>query len=270
MNRRTGFTLIELIVVVAIIGVLAGLLLPVLDTLRKSGNKTREVHAGRQLAVAFASAATDQDGTLMQGYAEAGQALDDLGRQVESPVCNRYPWRLAKYLDYKVVGTLLVNDQAKISELRSNQTTYNYLVSLAPTFGLNSIMVGGDYHSVLAPTAFTYKRFGKFCATRMSEIANPSRMILFASAHYIAGDTSYYGYHTVEPPNLTGRNWQGGYAEKKPQSMGYIHLRYEKKAVVAMVDGHVELLGEEELRDMRRWSIQAAEADEPDFTLGSR
>jgi prepilin-type N-terminal cleavage/methylation domain-containing protein len=268
MRKTRAFTLLELLVVVAIIGVLAALSYPVFTSVQKSGNKTREISAGRQLAAAYAAAAADNDGTLMIGYATSAEAWDDLGRPVANPVCNRYPWRLAKYLGYKVVGSLLVNDQAKIADLRAQQESYNYLVSLAPTFGMNSMLVGGDYHGVMAPTAMTLKRFGKFCVTRLSEPQAPSRLILFASAHYLTADANYYGYHTIEPPNLTGQNWAGQYDESNAKSLGYVHLRYDKQAVVVMLDGHVELLDEAELRDMRRWSNQAAEADDAAYFLG--
>lgn len=268
--KKHAFTLLELLVVMAIIVVLAGISFPVFASVRKSSNKSREVSAGRQLAMAYSAAAQDQDGELMAGYANNAEAWDDLGRKVQNPISNRYPWRLAKYLNYKVIGTLLVNDQAKIADLRDQQSMYNYLVSLSPTFGMNALMVGGDYHGALAPTTLAKKKFGNFCLTRMGQVHNSARLILFASAHYVTGDADYYGYHTVEPPNLTGSNWEGKYNELEPKSLGYLHLRYNEQAVVVMLDGHVELLGEKQLRDMRRWSNQASEADEPNFTLGQR
>lgn len=266
--KNRAFTLLEILVVVAIIGMLAGITFPVLTALRKSGDKTREVSAGRQLATAYAAAAADQDGELMAGYASNAEAWDDLGRQVPNPVCNRYPWRLAKYLHYNIVGTLLVNDQTKIARLREQQGTYNYLVSLAPTFGMNGMLVGGDFHSIMAPTALTKRKFGNFCVTRMSQVHNPGRLILFASAHYVTAEEDHYGYHTVEPPNLRAKNWQDQYNEREPKSLGYVHLRYDKQAVVVMLDGHVELLNEDQLRDMRRWSNQASEADDAEYSLG--
>jgi prepilin-type N-terminal cleavage/methylation domain-containing protein/prepilin-type processing-associated H-X9-DG protein len=262
-----AFTLIELLVVIAIIALLSVLFLPVLSSMRQSANKTREIQAGHELSVAYAASAADNDGELMVGYASSAEALDDLGRPVKNPVSNRYPWRLAKYLNYKVVGTLLVNEQAKIADLRSDQANYNYMVSLAPTFGMNSTLVGGNSSGALAPTASMYRRFGKFCVTRIGEVQKPANLIVFASAHFINGDETYLGYHSVEPPNLTGKNWADHYDEKQMKSLGYVHLRYGGKAVVAMMDGHCELLDEAALRDMRRWSNQAAELDDRDFQL---
>lgn len=266
--KTRAFTLLELLVVMTIIALLAGLSVPVFNSVRRSGNQTRELHAGRQLAAAYAAAAADDDGTLLAGYATKAAAWDDLGREVQNPVCNRYPWRLAKYLGYKVVGSLIVNEQARLADLRDKQQDYNYLVSLTPTFGMNSILVGGDFHGIYAPTGLAAKRFGNFCVTRISQAQRPSELILFASAHFQTGAEHYSGYHTIEPPNLTGSNWSGPADESNPKSTGYVHLRYNKKAVVVMLDGHVELLDFDQLSDMRRWSNQAAELDDPHFALG--
>ncbi len=268
--KTRAFTLLELLVVMAIIAFLTALSVPVYSSVRKSGNKTREIHAGRQLAAAYAAAAADDDGTLMAGYASRATAWDDLGREVQNPVCNRYPWRLAKYLGYKVIGSLLVNEQEKIADLRDQQQEYNYLVSLTPTFGMNSVFVGGNFQGIFSPTGLGAKRFGSFCVTRLAQAQQPSKLIVFASAHFRNGEEHYHGYHTLEPPLLTGRNWAGVDDEANPKSTGYVHLRYDQKAVAVMLDGHVELLGIDELNDMRRWSNQAAELDNPLFALGAQ
>jgi hypothetical protein len=44
-----------------------------------------------------------------------------------------------------------------------------------------------------------------------------------------------------------------------------VDFRYNGKAVVACLDGHVELLTREEMRDMRRWSNLHAQSDDPNF-----
>ncbi len=55
MNRRTGFTLVEVLVVVALLGVLVGILLPALQAARESVRRTTCSNNLRQLGLALAN-----------------------------------------------------------------------------------------------------------------------------------------------------------------------------------------------------------------------
>ena len=66
-----------------------------------------------------------------------------------------------------------------------------------------------------------------------------------------------------------GPAW-GSYRPDIPASLGFVSLEYGGKAIVAHLDGNVRLLDETELRDMRRWSNQAAMYDDPDFSDWNR
>lgn len=61
---RSGFTLVELLVVVAVIAVLAGILLPVFASVREKGRQTHCVSNLHQLNQAFSLYADDHDETL--------------------------------------------------------------------------------------------------------------------------------------------------------------------------------------------------------------
>ncbi len=66
LNRRmsAGFTLIELMVVIAIIGILIGLLLPVVGRIRENGRQVVCANNQRQIAIACMLYAEDNDGFL--------------------------------------------------------------------------------------------------------------------------------------------------------------------------------------------------------------
>ncbi|MEI7721110.1 MAG: type II secretion system protein [Verrucomicrobiota bacterium] len=61
---RGGFTLVELLVVISIIGLLAGLAIPAISTARKSGHKAKDLSNVRQITGAILNYATELGGTL--------------------------------------------------------------------------------------------------------------------------------------------------------------------------------------------------------------
>jgi len=63
-EKRSGFTLMELLVVVAIISILAALLLPVVGKLRESGNASKCASNQRNILASLFSYASDHDNEL--------------------------------------------------------------------------------------------------------------------------------------------------------------------------------------------------------------
>ncbi len=68
--RRPGFTLIELVVVVAILGLLAGLALPVLAQVRAQARRTQCIANLRQFGAAFAMYTADYDDRFPDYHAD--------------------------------------------------------------------------------------------------------------------------------------------------------------------------------------------------------
>lgn len=77
--RRRGFTLVELLVVVAILSLLAGLLFPVLSQARSAARRSTCVSNLKQLGVAFALYASDYDDTLP----EAGGSRESVAAWID-------------------------------------------------------------------------------------------------------------------------------------------------------------------------------------------
>ena len=63
-HRRNAFTLIELLTVIAIIGILAGILIPVVGRVRESAKNSACLSNLRQIGTAFHLHATDRGGTF--------------------------------------------------------------------------------------------------------------------------------------------------------------------------------------------------------------
>ena len=253
-SRKNGFTLIELLVSIAIATVLASLLFLGVKSFLESGKKAAEINAGRTLMSAFQTYAADNGGILLKAMdPKPGRVVDNKGKPVMSHAARRWPWRLAPYFDYNM-DILMVNnkDAAPI-----DSPMYSYLVTVFPTFGMNGVFVGGKYGTGMSPdNPRAADRFGNFCVTRMVQAHTPSKLIVFASAKMQG-----------EVPPGTDAPTTGCFDIAGPGigAVGEVHYKYGNKAVVAYLDGHVELNTEKELKDMRRWSNLAANQDNPNW-----
>lgn len=273
-RHHAAFTLIELLVVIAIIAVLIGILLPSLGAARGLAKSTRELAAAQQTMIAFQLYAQDNDGRLLPGMPEVGDVrgrdapLDDRGEPITDPrIAQRYPWRLAPYLDYDFRG---LYDDAALATLRGRRADFQYVVSLYPSLGMNVAYVGGSVNHLGDRTS--QRVFGKVFLERDDQATRPTEVIAFASARFRGPGTieelpDPEGFFRVEAPTF-GAGWQESYDDRASNpglNSGFVSLRHPGgsggKAVAAMLDGHAEVLGWQELRDMRRWADQATSAD---------
>ena len=273
MNNRRAFTLIELLVVIAILGILSAMLVPVVNGALQKGRMVREKACGRNLMIGLFNYAADHDSAILPGYRNEPVSGPD-GRMLSFPASARYPWRLLPYAggtDKKIMWA------TRVSADLTDASSEAYAVSVSPSFGMNTFFVGGDDSGNsgqgIRPTDANFARFGTFCITRIEQAVNPSRQIVFASARML-GDKGRIvpGYFMVQAPAVVGNLWSSAPfdPDAPPARHGFVDFRYEGRAVVAHLDGHVELLGETDLRDLRRWSNLAAMADDPDHRLGRR
>ena len=250
----SAFTLTELLVVIAVVSVLAALAFPVFGKAKESGLRSAEISAARKLMAGFASHTADNGGSLMPGIKDPGpdSVHDANGNSIaDSSARERYAWRLAPYIDFDVEDTLLVNNAQVAPRF---DPMFPYLVSALTTFGMNTTFVGGDFGGsalIRAGDRRTMQRLGSFYLQNTAQAVKPSQMIVFASAFNSMGGERTVGNYRVFPPAM--RSGDGS----------RIDYRYGGKAVAACLDGHVELLGPEDIKDMRRWSNLAAQADNP-------
>lgn len=263
LERSGGFTLIEVLAVTAILAVLAAVTVPVVGRLQNEGLKAQEIAAGRKLIVGYQLYSSENNGELMPGYGTRGEpATDASGNAIDFPASARYPWRLAPYLNYDMKSFVLTGNGVE-----SETADSHYAVSVSPNLGMNVTFVGGDYGSAsdLPPSPRAVERYGNFCATRMAQVSEPSKLIVFASARRATGKV---GNFSVQSPFFGSRRWAKSWDEDQAAgAFGFVDLRYGKRAVAVMLDGHAELLDADQLQDMRRWSIQAADADDPNYTI---
>jgi prepilin-type N-terminal cleavage/methylation domain-containing protein len=270
---QNAFTLIELLLVIAIVSLLVGIVLPGLATARRLAKQSREFSAAKQVMTGFTAYANDFRGYVLPGLASRqmvstnpGQpgvlrAFDDAGNPIAGPEAQRYPWRLAPYLDYQLRG--LYDDQNIFDRYREGDR-YVYRVSLSPSLGINAEFVGGKADPGLAFTPASLRQWGRFYLAKLDDTRRPERLIGFATARgpdYDGGVVT--GYFLVDAPNRERRNWstQPFARESEPADFGYVDPRHFNKAISVMIDGHAEAYSIRELDDMTRWANQATKTD---------
>ena len=282
MRLVRAFTLVELLVVMAVVGVMVSVLLPALAKARKAANSTRDLAAGQSLATAYAVYAQENRDSVLPAYLPATwtqpspppgdpsfEVLDDQGSPVYGTPAQRYPWRLWPSLNYDIRG--LYKDPEILSRFKQ-RSDFQYVASLSPSFGLNGMFMGGD--STIDRRGFNAtftKQFGQFYITRIDQPMRPSDLLVFATSHGIDPDGGQLvkGFFRIDPPmRATGSRWWTDPAESSvnPAATGYVDFRHSGKAATVMFDGHATLSGFAQLDDMRRWCDKATR---PDWVLGA-
>jgi prepilin-type N-terminal cleavage/methylation domain-containing protein len=231
--RNKAFTLMELMVVVAIIALLVGLVIVSMRGVRASATRSESLGALRQMALAHGQYSDDHRGRLLPGYLDQ-IALQNLnitakledGTRLDSTDCaggicdaSSYVWRLAPYLDdawltffadtIEGPRSVFAAEHGTGSHGPAGSSDYDGGASERPSYGLNSIFVGGDsWHggSDIADLNPWTNPSAKIAATRLSEVKNPSRLIVFApTAKAGSGEVyedSEVGFCELRPPYL--------------------------------------------------------------------
>jgi prepilin-type N-terminal cleavage/methylation domain-containing protein/prepilin-type processing-associated H-X9-DG protein len=227
-SRAPGFTLVEMLVVIAIIGVLLALLLPAFSQARENGRQAACLSNLRQLSLANLTYSTEND-----YYAPASQDIwgNNLIRwygarpNVDTPFDSTSGPLSSCLGDSKAVrvcpsmgkwGFLTTGDAA--FEAGCGGYGYNYL-----GVGSRSYVLG-------------YTEAASQLGMRPEEIAHPSTTVMFsdtAFAQYSAGQTFLIEYSFVEPDKSLSAN-RVMYGQPVPS----IHFRHRNRANIVWCDGH--------------------------------
>lgn len=269
-HKPSGFTLVELLVVIGIIALLIGILLPTLSRTRKSASELRSMSNLRQMLAGYTMYHQENKGSLLFGHTPATvngvpMVIDDpvSHQSFGYPVSDRYPWRLVKEVSnvWAIIhGHDDIPPAPQATDSPPDAFMKAYTLSLGPTYGINSVYVGGDadYAGFIGDRPNT----GKHVAFKAAQIRHSSRLIVFADCRVanvpsLAGQ----GYHVLTPPRAHGLNWTVLNGKAHPtnssQIMGIPQGWYTQRVVTGFFDGHVEPLLPDQLQDMRLWANQA-------------
>ncbi len=277
MNQsRSAFTLVEILVVIAIVGVLMAILLPAIGAARRSSLKSKELVNIREMVIGWQTYASDANNRLLPGYlAEDVQQQWRVsypksrgGSAVDAVHARTYPFRLLSYVSFHLpafYGYAEGNDLDPDADAAGIANT--------PAFGYNALYLGGWYEG-LHPGGIPRMRFevAQVTAFAMSQIGDSSNQVVFtASAEFSAGtnagriDIDTPGSHFVVPPIVAQtRQWEplGDVLRVDTQSP-VPAMRYTDQVAVAFADGHTASVAPNELNDQRKWIPRA---ETPDYT----
>jgi prepilin-type N-terminal cleavage/methylation domain-containing protein len=234
-GRKRAFTLMELLIVVAIIALLIGLVIVSMRTVRASASRSESLGALRQIMVAYNRYTEEHRGRLLPGYIDStlfGSLRPFEELEVELPTgevlpeedSQSYVWRLAPYVDDAWQSFFADLNQGALSSFNADfgaakygpsalSPAYAGGISERPSYGLNSIFVGGDsWHggSYIADLNPWENPDAKIAATRLSEVKNPSRLIVFAPTALASTD-----------PDAVYEDPEAGFCELRPPYLEY-------------------------------------------------
>ncbi|WP_052362364.1 prepilin-type N-terminal cleavage/methylation domain-containing protein [Geminisphaera colitermitum] len=203
-DRGGAFTLIELLTVIAIIGILAAIIIPTVGRVRMSARQAAALSNLRQIGVAASTWSHDNKGRIVAAFDENGESTADSFRN--------WTGLLAPYVGF---------DKPQVG------SQYNYFS------GANNVPV---YASVLQPTRWGYGHNVKYCGNpkppgkwvALSEIATPARTVLMTSSY--------------RPDDTSGdfkKSWKAYVrAPSEADTTSVVEFPFNGKAVVLWVDGH--------------------------------
>jgi prepilin-type N-terminal cleavage/methylation domain-containing protein/prepilin-type processing-associated H-X9-DG protein len=214
VRRRPAFTLVELLVVLAIISVLIGLTVSALSGARQSARSAMCLSNLRQLAVAATDYAARYDATYPPAqWSDAGD-----------PALS-YRW------DYATRGTTVVGPGL----LWSGQPSPS--VQQCPAFDGRSQSPGDPYTGYNYNTSYIGRGTGEGPPARLAAVKQPARTLLFGDGQWSLGANKYMRSPRRSPTEPS--TYTDGSAARAAGTQGYRH-RGATNAVFC--DGHAESL----------------------------
>lgn len=227
--RRSGFTLLELLIVIAVISLLAALVLPVIGSTRKSGLETKVINQLRGIGMAMQAYANDNNNYFPAGYHNPENPPPGTPRE------KTFATDLAPYLNltvhqlYKVATNPFVSPLAQVKVRDSSANTG----TIPSTFSVHGVLC--------ANTSKEDIRVRRNAVPRLSEIIlmadGCQRTSTWAQATFLAPSEfarlgSNVNLDSFIPIGANTDDGSGG---------GQVRYRNRDKAAALMADGHTEM-----------------------------
>ena len=228
-----GFTIVEVLVVIGILGLLLGLLLPALAGVQKKGRKSRELNALRQVGMAWVLYANASNDRTLPGFLGPGVqqrwkvTYEFFNRNLIPPapifgagvpnIAGPWTFRLLPYMDHShdmVHGyhEEEIDPFAAVAEAQS--------IAFQPGFGYNAYYVGGWwemmssgpsatpglprylYHNATVEQDDGAMKRTQVVSTSVASINRSSDLVIFASSSRLGA-----GLYRKWPDNMAGSHY---------------------------------------------------------------
>jgi len=240
-RRGRGFTLIELLTVIAVIAVLIALLAPALGAARETARSAVCLSNIRQLQIANAAYAVDQDGRFVAaaadihvgtGGTQRWHGVRDSPGVSTDPAANTFDPARGPLRDYLGHDGLVKRCPTFPETAYTADGALNAFEAGAGGYGYNHTYVGGR------TDVFGYTEASATTVATVSEVADPAKTVAFTDAAFYTADSTKVLIESsfCWPPFFVGPTGKASSVPPEPT----IHFRHRERASVAWVDGHAD------------------------------
>jgi prepilin-type N-terminal cleavage/methylation domain-containing protein len=289
-RRPTAFTIIELLVVVAIIGILLGILIPAIMGSRDRAAKLAETSDLRQVAQAWLMYSGQNKDRILPGHLNNDVQADwdvaymypDYSLIEPAPeypdnqpnIAGPWPWRLLSYLDHDIAPLR--------NHLKGQPGDDRAMMAIAmevaeqPGIAYNGWYLGGVWkmyrlsHHEKRPTARFHRvtvegeKLESMAVYNLAQLRRQDELIAFLGAQKAEPDRVYRDEPDDAPgwylgvPRTLARDNQWDWSPETHAITSYTNAaiplgRYTGTVAVAHPDGSTSVLTMSEVEDQRRW-----------------
>lgn len=270
MGRSRAFTLVELLVVIAVLMLLAAILFPVLAAAREQGRRAACIGHHRQLGAALLLYAQDYDETFPPAISEVVRHEQYPAWPILTEPYSRGNRRLTLCPSLGTGGS----SWAYADESPGNAPHYLAPPPAAPRWA-RFAQVGFNW-VYLSPIQFDPQSAARRAPpdntplpTRLPEVNTPAQTVMLTDSGFWADSGVPWGTHrgmvgylVVDPPGVANHTksvyWFGGWKGLLggPEgAYGRVAARHGEGTLVTWVDGHTTWKRIEQLRDEALWDL---------------